>query len=1680
LGFLSPIDLEIMPNAAISKYTRLLFKSFAWIIGVLLALMILLTVLIQVPFVQDFAKDQTVSWLSGKLKTKLSIGKLRIHFPDQILIEKVYFEDQHKDSLLWGNRLSVDIAMFKLLQNRVEIKSIDLDGIGINIKRVGTDTTFNFSFIQKSFASAGNEVKTKADSSKPLFFKLGAITGKNILVKYIDDLEGINTHLSLASIHTEVKEFDIDKSVYAISDLAMESLNVKLDRYQPLIIFKKTASNTVIKTSSALPEVRTGKISLRHTQIKYNDAIAGMHGEMNSAFFLLSMGKMDLNKLILPVEQLTVAKTNLIFSIDPQKKTAIKNTAGQQKNIDTSASNWHITAKNVLFDSNYISFDNNQYQPIKKGVDYQHLLLSSLGLQLDSLDATPQGFQGNVKKLKLIEKSGLQIKELTTKFLYNNKEAKLENLFLQTPQSIIRKKIILKYASLNSMSSKPENISLDANFKKCKISVSDILLFAPMLEKNLQGYQKSIINVNTELKGLLKDLKIPTLELNGLGVTSIKASGSIKGLPQVSKLYADIRIVEFKSSKNDVKSFIPPKILPEFLQIPENLIVRGNFKGTIQEFNTQLKMHSTEGDAFVDLQMKDHGKSYNGNIQLDSFNLGHILTQEKNIGKVSLLAKVVGSGFDYKTMATNIEAELLNASIKKYEYKHLLISLKLDHGEASVVSSIKDPNIEYHLTASSDFGQQYPSLKMDLNIDTIDLKQLHLVNDKISFHGQVFSDFTSTNPDSLEGGLMIRNMHFSYQKKTFSTDSIILKAHNEADYQVLEFNSKPARMLLKGKYQLTELGTALEHSIHQYYEIPGFKDTAFFPQDWIADIHLNTSPLVLRFMPELAGTDTISAHVQYNSSKNDFRLTASAPLVQYDNQFVKKIKLDANTENGQLDYHLSLWKAGNPSFLINATTLDGFIKSNTIHANLIFHDKNLQKNYQVAGTLNESNRGFEIKLHPDSLLLNKQKWVVKPENLIRIDTTGVYAKDFQLKYKDQSIALNSVGNGIGTPLKLEFINFDINTITDVAKKDSMFADGIINGNIIVSDIKSRPTFTSDIKIANLAYQRNVIGNLLVKVDNIGENRFNANLELKGAKNQVSLKGMYQTNDGKMDLHFNADSLDMAILKPFSLNQLKEASGNLKAKIDIDGTFDEPSVKGLLNFENVFMTSSMLGQKFKLDHDEVKIDDTGIHFKDFSLEDSLGNVATLHGSLITKNYRDYEFDLKFDADDFNLINSTQADNKLFFGKLNMDANIRVTGNLEAPIVNAKLKANKNTNLTVVMPGSNPELQSREGVVNFIDRKKLNDSIIQIVINDSIVKHLPFSGLILNTVIETDTAAIFSMVMDSQTGDAITVQGKSSLSAALDESGKLSLTGLYELERGSYQFSLNMIKKRFEIVKGSIITWTGDPLSALVNIKALYKLKASPIDLVEQQLVGQTATEVNKYKQRLPVEVYLKMGAELMKPLISFDIVIPEQEVSKYPLVDDKLQKLRTDESEMNKQVFALLILGRFVGEDLMQNNTGSTTTGTMVRQSVSGVLSSQLNRVAGGLIKGVDLNFDFESQDDYSTGTAQTRTDLKVGMSRTLKNDRIKVNVGTNVPIEGSGNATNTSYISSDVQVDYMLSKDGKYMLRTYSKNKYEGVIEGQIVETGVTFIFTVEYDKFKEIFRKQVTKAEKKGPKKND
>jgi translocation and assembly module TamB len=211
--------------------------------------------------------------------------------------------------------------------------------------------------------------------------------------------------------------------------------------------------------------------------------------------------------------------------------------------------------------------------------------------------------------------------------------------------------------------------------------------------------------------------------------------------------------------------------------------------------------------------------------------------------------------------------------------------------------------------------------------------------------------------------------------------------------------------------------------------------------------------------------------------------------------------------------------------------------------------------------------------------------------------------------------------------------------------------------------------------------------------------------------------------------------------------------------------------------------------------------------------------------------------------------------------------------------------------------------------------------------------------------------------------------------------------------------------------------------------------------------------------------LKMQGELLEPQISFDITMSDDEQRRWQDVETKLEQLRRDEGEMNKQVFALLLLGRFVQENPLENAGAGTSLATSAKQSASGILAQQLNNLAGSLISGVDLNFGLNSTDDYTSGTRQSRTDLTVGVSKNLLNDRLRVSVGSNFEVEGPANANESaSNIAGDVAIDYLLSKDGRYALRAYRRNRYEGVVEGQVIESGVAFIFTLDFNAFREIF----------------
>jgi hypothetical protein len=484
-------------------------------------------------------------------------------------------------------------------------------------------------------------------------------------------------------------------------------------------------------------------------------------------------------------------------------------------------------------------------------------------------------------------------------------------------------------------------------------------------------------------------------------------------------------------------------------------------------------------------------------------------------------------------------------------------------------------------------------------------------------------------------------------------------------------------------------------------------------------------------------------------------------------------------------------------------------------------------------------------------------------------------------------------------------------------------------------------------------------------------------------------------------------------------------------------------------------------------DRIAFDEEGFNFDQFTLRDSAGNKLILDGNVFTKDYHSYGFDLSLNAQNFRMINAPESGTRQFYGQLNLDAAINLEGKMDAPVVDGDIRVNKLTDFFYVLPANDPEVSDRMGVVRFVDHRT-GDTVIQKKVLALQAKNTEIKGLDVSLNLLTDTSAVLNVVIDPRSGDALNVRGRSNLVFQLEKSGKMDLTGSYEVNGGYYSLSLSVLKRKFVIDPGSVITWTGDPTIATVNLTASYTEVTPSIDLVSNVISDLPSLDQDKFRQKLPFLVTLKLEGDLLKPVITFDISLPTTVLTLYPEVDQRLTQLRTQQSEMNEQVFALLLLGRFVGEDpLTSDDGGGSSLGNLAFSSAAQILTNQMDQVAASLIKQVQIHFDLNDQQDWSTGKEIDYTELDVTVSKHLMEDRLQVSVGSSFDVVGTGAPNQApSNLAGDVGAAYKLTKDGRYLVRAYRQNQYEAVVTGQVIETGVGFIFTFNYDKFKEIWHR--------------
>lgn len=456
-------------------------KLFVRILLGLLAIILLLTgfvvIIATTPWGQQVVTKQVNSYLAQKFQSPFRIGRIRYSIPDWIELEDVFFKTPAGDTLLNGGRMRIDLDMMGLLDNRVALNQIELEHIRLNIKRTLPDTAFNFQYILNAF-DTGTAPEPSDTVSTPMMINLTGIFLKDVRIKYKDDVAGADVNSYVDSLRAKFSVSDVNNSRYHLSDVAVNGLDLYTRLYEGL----PTPSSPPAKTSDTL-DLALGKWQINRAKWNIQVETADFQTKGNAERLAMVSDYFYLEGQKIGIKSLDIANADIATILTkPTKKPVTVPTPA------SAAPGWQARLTNVRFANNRIRYDDETATRQKTGLDYGHLDLQNLGIDgrflvYQDLGKRGQRISGQLRNGRFRSTSGLVLQKLESNVLYTDTTTTLTKLYVQTPTSLLRDQLVLRYDSLSQLTNPrfAKRVNLRLNLRQSRLSVEDVLQLAPFL-----------------------------------------------------------------------------------------------------------------------------------------------------------------------------------------------------------------------------------------------------------------------------------------------------------------------------------------------------------------------------------------------------------------------------------------------------------------------------------------------------------------------------------------------------------------------------------------------------------------------------------------------------------------------------------------------------------------------------------------------------------------------------------------------------------------------------------------------------------------------------------------------------------------------------------------------------------------------------------------------------------------------------------------------------------------------------------------------------------------------------------------------------------------------------------------------------------------------------------------------
>ncbi len=1293
------------------------------------------------------------------------------------------------------------------------------------------------------------------------------------------------------------------------------------------------------------------------------------------------------------------------------------------------------------------------------------ILKQSYPLSFTEINSTLSDFQYRgdslaltLEKLAFESSENFDVQQLSAELSFLSNQMKIHDINLETSRSLVTHTSLTVH---RPDSLRPPGLP-DINFRigHSSLNMEDLAVFIP----GLTGMDEQV-EFSGHIFGDLSSLKGNDISLRTGRHTALNGNFYLNGLPEgLDELYLFIDLTNLQTTFTDLSEInLPHASKIRHIAFPESfydagiITYHGNFTGFLTDFVAYGRVDSDMGDISTDLSFAPGEKGVielDGKIATSGFMLGNLF-QNKNLGNVSFDGILSGEYLkETHDIRGTFEGGIASIEARGYTYRNILMDGKFENQNFDGFVNIDDPNLKLDFLGKLHLNPALPEFDFDLSVRHANLRALKIDSlyelSDLAFISK--ANFTGNSIDNLNGYIRIENGSYLNTNGELTFQDIKLSTQTYENNRGLTFSSDFLDVEINGQYNLRTFPATFRFIISNYLPALASSDedrlsslaNNFRIQADIKDL----DPIMAVFQPDLKISTPFLIEGEIDTGENLFYLDGMIPGLSGTNFLLKDLSLRSETHQVySVTLKIGQFQTRSGIDLYNIA-LQAEARENNLDTRLTwnnYHPVSYSGEISAATQLSERGENFhaDIEIMPSGIYIADSLLQVMPGR-ITIDSSRFCFDELTVTGSSQTLSVNGViSKNPKDRLEIRFSNIDLSLIEKYFQNETTI-NGLGNGTLELEDFYGQRLIYSDLTLNDFRFKDQTFGNISLSNSwDSHSGKVHAEMKIADAgKTRLNASGFYNPLTDSLNFQADLDEVSVVILEQVIRKTFSDFRGIASGSLKIHGTPDNILMNGALMGREAGLTIDFTRVPYTF-NDSVFFLGNQILFDRITIHDELGNQGTFNGTLTHTNFSNMVYDLTLSSPQILAMNTGLGDNSQFFGKMIAEGSFSITGRGVNVTLEGEGKTLRGTNVSISL-GKDQEAEQYD----FIEFVGPETTVVE-------KEQLTYisradTALNLNLRIEVTPEAQAQLVYNSQVGDIIRGQGEGVLQIGMDPNGDLTILGNYNIVQGDYLFTLkNVINKRFTIEPGSVVTFPGDPMNAIIDIEAVYRLKASLYELF-----ANSNLEVDR-SQRIPVECKIRLSDNLSNPEIHFDIEFPLVETR---LVDE-LQQFFNTEEEMNRQIISLVVLGQFYTPEYMRGTyEAATTSSYAIGSTASELFSNQFSNWLSQISNDFDIGF------NYRPGTQLTKDEIELALSKQMFNDRVTIN--GNIANNVNPTETHNSQIVGDFDLKVKLTNNGKIQLKAFNRSNNNLIYETAPYTQGIGLTFREEYNTMKELFDK--------------